>query len=108
MLWENGGPPINLNALLLPGSDFVNVEAVFINDRGEIAADGVLNGSGPHVALLIPCDRDHPDVEGCDYDSVVVTAAAENAKPVATGTINPGIYTPTRNPWIRRGAIPSR
>jgi probable HAF family extracellular repeat protein len=42
-LSENGGPMIDLQSLVPPGSDVTLIEAVFINDRGEIAARGKLS-----------------------------------------------------------------
>jgi probable HAF family extracellular repeat protein len=69
-LWENGGPMIDLNTLIPPGSGMKLVDAVSINDRGEIDGDGVLPNGERHTVVLIPCDEDHPDVEGCDYDTV--------------------------------------
>jgi probable HAF family extracellular repeat protein len=66
-LWENGGPIIDLSALVLPGSAVTLIEAIFINDRGEIAALGKLSNGDEHALVLLPCDEDHADVEGCDY-----------------------------------------
>ena len=52
-------------------------EAVFINDSGEIAADGLTSGGDKHAALLIPCDEEHSDIEDCDYSTVdAITAAS--------------------------------
>ena len=69
-LWENGGPIIDLNTLVLNGSGLTVRDAVFINDRGEIAAHAVLPNGDVHAVLLIPCDKnhgdDHADVEGCE------------------------------------------
>jgi hypothetical protein len=62
---------VTLQSLVVPGSDITNVEgASFINDRGEIFAGGTLANGDTHDILLIPCDENHPLVEGCDYASV--------------------------------------
>ena len=53
-LWENGGPMVDLNALVPPGSKMHLVEAEYINDRGEIAGFGVLPNGDGHAFLLIP------------------------------------------------------
>ena len=84
-LWENGSM-VDLNTLIPYDSDFRVVEAEAINDRGEIAGNGVPPDVSPadvntkgHAFLLIPCDENHPAVEGCDYGLVAeseTTAAA--------------------------------
>jgi probable HAF family extracellular repeat protein len=66
-LWENGGPIVDLATLVMPGSAVTLIEAIFINDRGEIAARGKLVNGDEHAIVLFPCDEDHADVEGCDY-----------------------------------------
>jgi probable HAF family extracellular repeat protein len=69
-LWENGSI-VDLQSLVSPASAITIADNLSINDRGEIAAAGVLpNGRGTHSILLIPCDDDHPDVEECDYSTV--------------------------------------
>jgi probable HAF family extracellular repeat protein len=71
-LWENGGPMIDLNTLIPPGSGIRLTHSVSINDRGDHRA-----------FVLIPCDENHPDVEGCDYDTVdAETAAQLNPAPI--------------------------
>ena len=73
-LSEDGGPIVDLNTLILPGSGLQMFEGHQINDRGEIAI-GALDANGNnHSVLLIPCDENHPGVEGCDY--TLVNAAA--------------------------------
>lgn len=75
-LWEDGGPIEDLNKLILPVSDVTVVNAFDINDRGEIAGNGVLADGAARAVLLIPCDEDHPGVEDCDYERVEVPTEA--------------------------------
>ena len=56
-LWENGSL-VGLQNLLLPGSNVTLNNAININDRGEIAAIGVLPNGNQHVFLLVPCDAE--------------------------------------------------
>jgi probable HAF family extracellular repeat protein len=85
-LWEDGGPMVDLNSLVPPGSSLQLTYAVAINDRGEIAGFGVPPGVPPedyetqgHAYILIPCDGKHSGVEGCDYSLVEGTAAVSQA-----------------------------
>jgi len=70
---------VDLNTLVAPGSDLTLTYASFINDRGEIAVSGVLPNGDGRAALLIPCDENHPGVEGCDYSMVEAPAAVPQA-----------------------------
>jgi probable HAF family extracellular repeat protein len=75
-LWEDGSL-FDLNALIPLGSALSVTQTYTINNRGEIAGEG-RDGSGhDHALLLIPCDEDHADVEGCDYDLVEEAAATQ-------------------------------
>jgi|SRR6516165_8256753 hypothetical protein len=51
---EHGQPIVDLNALLLPGTDIQVVGAAYINDRGEIAGTGMLPNGDVHAIVLIP------------------------------------------------------
>jgi probable HAF family extracellular repeat protein len=73
VLWEDGGSAIDLNTLIPPNSGLQLVNALDINDRGEIAGEGVPPGCAPkdvgicgRVFLLIPCGRDHADGTECE------------------------------------------
>jgi probable HAF family extracellular repeat protein len=82
-LWENGSM-IDLNSFVPAGSGAQWIEVDAINERGEIG--GIGNPPGcpnpndaacGHAFLLIPCDENHPGVEGCDYDTVDAGTAAQ-------------------------------
>jgi probable HAF family extracellular repeat protein len=62
-LWEPSGPGIDLNVFLPPDSDLALYETHFVNDRGEIAAVGVLPNGDQHIVVLIPCLEN--ESEGC-------------------------------------------
>ncbi len=83
-LSENGGPIVNLNELVLPGSDVSVATGLVINDRGEIAGRGILPNGDYHAILLIPCDENHPNVEGCDYSLVNAATVQSSASPIPT------------------------
>lgn len=74
-LWENGGPMIDLNTLVQPGSGLTVINGDQINDRGEIAGRGVLPNGDVHAILLIP-------IGDCDDDCEGRTASQSNRGPM--------------------------
>jgi probable HAF family extracellular repeat protein len=79
-VWEKGSIA-DLNALIPDDSGVQLMAAVGLNDRGEIVAQGVLSNGDLHAFLLIPCDENHPGVEGCDYSMVEAGAVASRPSP---------------------------
>jgi hypothetical protein len=52
--------------------------ALLINDRGDIGCLGLdASDTIAHPCLLIPCDENHPRIEGCDYSLVDATSATQ-------------------------------
>ncbi len=89
-LWEDGSI-IDLNNLIPGGSSLYLQSTITINDRGEIAGEGTDTSGNGHAFLLIPCDENHPGVEGCDYSMVDASAAAQSVVPlnVPSETLRP-------------------
>jgi probable HAF family extracellular repeat protein len=74
-LWENGHM-IDLNAFVPSYSTLTLTQATFINDRGEIAAEGVLPNGDQRAVLLIPCET--VDVSCVDSADATTGAALRN------------------------------
>ena len=64
-VWQPGGSIIDLNDFVPPGSDLRVTDGETINDRGEIAGSGMLPNGDFHAIVLVPCDAEHGDSEGC-------------------------------------------
>jgi probable HAF family extracellular repeat protein len=82
-LWENGGPIVDLNTLVVPASSTQIIAAILINDSGDIAGFGTDSDGNNYAVLLIPCDENHPGVEGCDYSMVDSPPTVGQASPPA-------------------------
>jgi probable HAF family extracellular repeat protein len=91
VLWNDGGAPISLNTLVTPASDIDVTFPVYINDQGEIVAHAALPNGDIHAIVLVPCDDNHPNLEGCNYGTVAAVSAApassaKNTEPFAIAT----------------------
>src|SRR5207253_2137332 len=64
-VWQPGGSIIDLNDFVPPGSGLRVTDGETINDRGEIAGSGMLPNGDFHAIVLVPCDAEHGDSEGC-------------------------------------------
>jgi len=73
VLWEHG-QILDLNSLASAPSGLTLNEATFINDRGEISGFGTLANGDTHAFVLLPCDENHSNVEGCDFNLVDTTS----------------------------------
>jgi hypothetical protein len=71
----------DLNTLIPANSPLFLIEALGINDRGQIVGFGFLSNGDGRAFLLNPCDEHHPGVEGCDYSMVEASAAAAQTTP---------------------------
>ena len=78
-LWQDGGPMIDLNTFVPPGSDLQLSQPVYINDRREITAIGLLPNGDQHVVVLMPCGE---GTESC-------IDAAESARSATGGSAVP-------------------
>ncbi len=99
VLWENQGPGIDLNAFVPAGSDLDLKEAMFINDRGEIAGAALLPNGDAHAFVLIPGEDDAEEI------ARVPGAARENVAPAAPRTVRAAHGTLTSD---RKAALLSR
>ena len=101
-LWENDGPMINLQNLVISGPNLTLMPDLFINDRGEITSNALTPDGNNHPVVLIPCDEKHLGIEGCDYALVDGSAAADSG-----GQVQSRSTTKNRNPpsasqdWLR-------
>jgi len=82
-LWQHNAI-FDLNTLIPPNSPLYLVHPQTINDRGEIAGFGTDESGNQHAFLLIPCDKHHPGVEGCDYSMVEAPAGLTPGPHLAT------------------------
>lgn len=93
-VWEEGGPMLDLNALIAPGSGWQLTNAFNINDRGEILAKAAAVGFTPnddedlgHLVLLVPCDGEEEDCAARATDIAASRTSSSGTKRAATGVL---------------------
>ena len=97
-LWERGGPMIDLNAFVPPTSDLHLRAGATINDRGEIAAFAATPDGSRRAVLLVPCDDEPADNDGC-LGAAADTKAAQSVPEAAVAQTKEGAEA-----LLRRGS----
>jgi len=111
-LWENNGPMVNLQNLVISGPNLTLMPDLFINDRGEITSNALTPDGNNHAVVLIPCDEKHLGIEGCDYTLVDGSAAADSGGQVQSRSTTKTPRLPSafqdwrRGPSFNRHAAP--
>ncbi len=100
---------VDLNSLVLPGSGLTAVNALSINDRGEIVGWGQLANGDQHAILLIPagnCDSDCQDRIAASQNN---PAPAQNPTTMKRGSELPAnTVNPLRNRFGRGFHLPGQ
>jgi hypothetical protein len=95
----------DLNTLISADSHLFLVEALGINDRGEISGYAINTETGEAPAFsAIPCDENHPGIEGGDYSLVEGNTAATGISPARESlkSQNAPTFRGLGNPMLRR------
>ena len=104
-LAEGGGPVVDLNTLVPLGSGLQLYEADQINDLGEISVQGADANGNNHVVVLIPCDENHPGIEGCDYSLLDAAPAPSPSVPRVSFEGSRPYVTGLRGNHVNRGFV---
>lgn len=96
-LWENGSM-IDLSSQVLPGSGFVLLEPVVINEAGEIVVYGILSNGDNHAVLLKPCS------DSCEASAASSLNSASAARQFAAKTRTALLEEPHSSPLQRMRA----
>jgi probable HAF family extracellular repeat protein len=109
VLWQDGHI-LDLNALQSAPSGLTLNEATFINDRGEIGGFGTLANGETHAFVMIPCDANHSNVEGCDYEPVEAAIGIQAHPPQEnqSSATNPATFTTPKILTRFRSALATR
>jgi probable HAF family extracellular repeat protein len=96
-LWENGSM-IDLSSQVLPGTGFVGIEPVAINEPGEIVGNGKLSNGDFHAVLLKPCS------DSCEAPAASSLNSASAASQFAAKTRTALLEEPHSSPLQRMRA----
>lgn len=94
-LWEKGTVMIDLNDLVPPGSGLYLQEADYINDRGQISGNAILDNGHERAYLLTPCDENNDctsDMFVADTLTGTLPAAAIKSAPTGDEQISGFAY----------------
>jgi probable HAF family extracellular repeat protein len=87
VMWEKGGPALDLNNLVKPGAGLQLTEPKIINDAGEIVLVGLLPNGDVHSVVLIPCDEGE---ESCGNAAVPKSNRPSQAPIIGRSSMSPG------------------
>ncbi len=91
-LWDKSAGMVDLNTLISPDSGIYVFWTSNINDRGEIAAAGVLPNGDIHAVLLIPCGTYDAGCEDRASSNAVSSSLRSNAlfsQPLSEAALRP-------------------
>jgi len=103
-LWARGSI-LDLNTFLPPGSDLQLTEATFINERREIAVQGMLPNGDTRAVLLVPAGQDQTDM---GRSTPSTQSSLTRTSTVTRGNLTPGeMIAALRARFGKRYHIPS-
>ena len=89
LLWEDGGPLIDLNTLIPSGTGVHLTSAFSINDNGDIAATGLVANGDQHAFLLVPRGEGEKSREDNAGDATAATEGSSTSIPQRLRATNP-------------------
>jgi probable HAF family extracellular repeat protein len=113
-VWQEGGPMLDLNTLIAPGSGYQLTNAFNINDRGEILAKAAPLGFTPNddadlgrLVLLIPCETE--DEPGCEASTASTSSVGpQHAAPLSKNSVTTAVSRRPLTPRENAGAWRAR
>jgi probable HAF family extracellular repeat protein len=108
-LWEKGTGIVDLNDLIPPGSGLYLQEADYINDRGQISGNAILDNGHERAYLLTPCGES----DDCTSDMFIPDTSAGAApagviKAAPTGDEHVSSFADLRRELEQRHRLPGQ